>query len=211
MDMQFAAPIRLEEKQAVPAATPTNNAVAPALTVEAVANHVYFYSEVNTDRCLALMQKIREQDNTLRWERESRGLPDDFPKTPIWLHIHSYGGDLFAGLNMADQLKSIRTPIYSVIEGCCASAATLISMPCTRRFIRPSSYMLVHQFSSFVFGKYQEFKDDMRLQDMLMDRLAGFYVKHSKLKDKAVRKMLKHDYWLDADEALNAGFVDEIV
>lgn len=195
---------------AVPA-VPAANTNTPTLTVESMDNHVYFYSEVNSDRCLDLIRKLREVDRMLRVERVSRNLPDNFPHTPIYLHIESPGGGLFTGFNVADQIKSITTPIYSVIEGYCASAATFISMACARRFIRPASFMLVHQFTAFSWGTYEQFKDDMKLYDLAIEKMAEFYVSRTRLSYDQVREMLKHDYWMDADEALKSGFVDEIV
>src|SRR3990172_7702273 len=114
------------------------------MTVETVGTHLYFYAKVNTDRCLDLIRRVRELDGVLQNEREARMLPKEFPMVPIWLHIQSGGGELFTGLNIADQLATIRTPVYSIVEGYCASAATLISAACAKRFITPSSFMLIH-------------------------------------------------------------------
>ena len=117
-----------------------SSVVADPMTVETIDNHVYFYAGVDSDRCLALVRSLRELDNRLRTERETRQVPPEIPATPIWLHINSPGGDLFAGLAAADQIPRIETPIYSVIEGMCASAATLISLACQRRFISQQLY-----------------------------------------------------------------------
>lgn len=179
-------------------------------TVETVENHVYFYATVDSDRCLALVKAIRELDKTLRSEHLSRSLPPDYPLPPIWLHVYSGGGSLFAGLGVADQLKTITSPIFSIVDGYCASAATLISMACRRRYITPSSFFLIHQTTSAFWGTYEEFKDEERLLDMAMKRLTGFYVAHSKLKADEVRELLKRDSWFNAEECLAYGFVDEI-
>ena len=77
------------------------------LTVETSANHVYFYANVDTERCLALIKEVRDLDNTLRNERLTRNIPDGESQVPIWLHIQSNGGDLFAGLAAADQLNRV--------------------------------------------------------------------------------------------------------
>ena len=184
---------------------------AVPLTVETVDNHIYFYSDVDGDRCLALLKTIREVDSRLRMERVSRSLPAFHPQTPIWLHIYSGGGDLFAGLAMIDQLRRFETPIYSVIEGYCGSAATLMSMACTRRYISPNSFMLVHQLSSMAWGTHEQFKDEMKLQEMAMDRLVQFYVERTDVSEVEIRETLKHDMWMSATEALARGYVDEIL
>lgn len=188
-------------------------AEGPALTISSSApasgNHIYFYEDVSVRSTLNLMRQVRECDLSLRQLQLNYNLGDT-PSIPIWLHIQSYGGDLLAALAVTDQLHKIKSPVHSIVEGPCCSAATLISMACTRRFITPNSYMLIHQFSSFVWGSYERFKDDMKLQDMLMEQLVSFYVKHSKLKPKAVQKILKHDSWFNAQQALDAHLVDAI-
>ncbi|MBL8153017.1 MAG: ATP-dependent Clp protease proteolytic subunit [Anaerolineae bacterium] len=182
----------------------------PRLTVETVDNHIYFYADVDSDRCLALMRSIRQVDASLRQEYLSRDM-EGLPATPIWLHIHSYGGDLFTGFSVADQLAMIKTPIYSIVEGICASAATLISMSCVKRFILPSSFMLIHQLSGVKWGTHEQFKDEMTLQSKAMDRLVEFYARRSRVTIDDVRSMLMRDYWMDADTCMKQGFVDEVL
>ena len=180
------------------------------LTVERVANHVYFYAHVDSDRCLDLLTRIRELDTELRAEQISRGL-EDAPMTPIWLHVHSYGGDLFSGFSTSDQLKRIKSPVYAVVEGIAASAATLITMSATKRYILPNSFMMIHQLSALMWGTHEQFKDEMELQKKAMDKLIAFYVQHSKLNETELRDLLKRDFWLDAEAAVENGFVDEIM
>lgn len=181
------------------------------MTVETFDNHIYFYAKVDTDRCLDLIQRIRNVDNELRRQQFSRMLPEGSAQVPIWLHIQSFGGELFTGFNIADQLQTIQTPIYSVIEGVCASAATLISMSCTRRYMMPSSYMLIHQLSSWMMNAtHEEFKDELHLQDMLMERLYRFYASRTNFNKSQVKKLLKRDTWFDAVECLENGLVDQI-
>jgi ATP-dependent protease ClpP protease subunit len=182
----------------------------PRLTVETVDNHIYFYADVDSDRCLALIRAVRQADSELRSEHLSRGL-EGTPLTPIWLHIHSYGGDLFTGFSVADQLTMIKTPVYSVVEGICASAATLISMSCSKRYILPSSFMLVHQLSGVKWGTYEQFKDEMTLQNKAMDRLVEFYAKKAAISMEEIRNMLTRDYWMDAETSLKMGFADAIL
>lgn len=180
------------------------------MTVEHVDNHIYFYADVDPDRCLALITDVRECDSYLRAQQITRGMEDAAP-TPIWLHIQSVGGDLFAGFAASDQLRRIKSPIYSVVEGLCASAATLLSLACTRRFIQPNAVMLVHQLSGSMWGTHEQFEDEIKLQNMAMDRLAAFYVERTQLDEKTVRDMLTRDSWMDAAEAVRLGFAGEIL
>jgi len=184
---------------------------SPKLTVESIDNHIYFYSYVDSDRCLALIRTIRELDTRLRNEHSSRMLPAGHPSTPIWLHIQSGGGELFTGLNIAGQIKKIETPIYSIVEGYCASAATIISMSCKKRFILSTSFMLIHQLSGLAWGTYEQIKDDVHLMDMAMSQLRGFYIDHSKMDRVKITELLKHDSWFKPKECIELGLADEIV
>lgn len=180
-------------------------------TIEQVGNRIYFYADVEVETCMKLMKKVRELDTELRMEQMKRGLEDE-PLTPIWLHVQSYGGDLFAGFSTADQLKIVKSPIYTVVDGITASAATLISMSGNKRYILPNSLLMIHQLRAFMWGTHEAFKDEMLLQEKLMDKLVSFYIEHSALESQDdIRDMLKHDYWLDAKTALERGFVDAIL
>lgn len=184
---------------------------ATKLTVESVDNHVYFYAHVDADRTLAMLKTIREIDTKLRNERISRNLPSDVVQTPIWLHIQSGGGGLWAALAAADQLAQITTPIYSIVEGLCASGATLISCACEKRYILPNAFMMIHQLSSVFWGTYEEFKDQIVLLDMAMDRLVAFYTSRTNIEEKKIRDLLQRDSWFDAKQSVELGLVDEIL
>lgn len=173
-------------------------------------NHIYFYSDITVDRAMDLTKKLRRVDQDLRIESIRWGLGDDL-QIPIWLHIQSFGGEVFAGLGMSDVIGSLKSPTYAVIEGVCASAATLLALSCDKTYITPNSFILIHQIWSFWFGSYEEFKDEEKLQDMLMTKIVRFYTGHTFISEKKIRKMLKRDTWLNAEEALKMGFVDDIL
>jgi ATP-dependent protease ClpP protease subunit len=71
--------------------------------------------------------------------------------------------------------------------------------------------MLIHQLSTFLHGKYEEFKDEIRNQEMLMDTIKRSYKQYSKMSDDEIKELLKHDLWLDSKTALDFGLVDEII
>lgn len=182
------------------------------LTVETIDNHIYFYSEVDSDRCLALVKSLREIDSRLRNEHSSRSLSaQEYPYVPIWLHINSPGGALFTAFGVADQIATLKTPVLSVVEGYAASAATILSLSCTKRFILANSFMLIHQLSSGHWGKYEEFKDEMKLLDMAMRNLTNFYVKRTKINVDMLQDFLKRDSWFNAEQCVELGLVDAIL
>lgn len=178
------------------------------VTIDVFDNHVYFYSDVSETSVLDLVKKLREVDNRLRSESATREVEH---RTPIWLHIQSGGGMLFAGFSAADQIARITTPIYSIVEGFAASAATLVSLSCQKRYIQPNAFMMIHQLTGFAWGKYEEVQDTVKLMDMAMERIIKFYVEKTGMKRKEVQKLLKRDSWFDAEGCIERGLVDEIL
>jgi len=74
----------------------------------------------------------------------------------------------------------------------------------------PNGFMLIHQFSSVHWGTYEEFVDEMKLQNMLIELMVGFYSTRTKLTRRNVRQILKHDSWYSARQCVEHGLVDEI-
>lgn len=183
---------------------------SPQPSIVAYDNHVYFYADVTPDRCLELLQRLREVDGRLASEQANR-LPYQSPPVPIILHIHSYGGEAHIALAVADQVRQLRSQVISIVEGVCASAGTLISMACHTRLISPNSMMLIHQFSSWLLGTYEEMVDGMKYADRLMAILVNFYTGHSKMTPEQTADVLKRDSWFTAGEAESLGLVDGIL
>lgn len=178
------------------------------LTVEAIENHIYFYSAVDTDRCLALMQLLREQDRILQTEKLTRNVNT---VTPIWLHIQSFGGDFFASFSVVDQIRQLKTPVYSIIEGTAASGATIISVGCKKRYIQPHAFMMIHQIYTYFEGTHEDLKIETTLMDMLSSSMYEWYAQHTKLTRAELQEKTQRDFWMNAQQALEYGFVDEVL
>ena len=179
------------------------------LTVESMDNDVYFYADVDSDRVLALIRSLTELDSRLRLEADQRGRPEN--PDPIRLHINSNGGYMDAMAASTDFVQRLKTPVHTIIEGVAASAASLLALAGRKRFITPKSFILIHQFSDFVWGNYGDFEDRAKLHEMLWDQMIDFYAQHTKLTKNKLKKMLRHEFWMNATEAVEYGFVDEIL
>jgi ATP-dependent protease ClpP protease subunit len=169
-------------------------------------NHIYFYTEVDKDTCLDLNRKINE----LNKELLKHSIEYETEPPNIYLHINSFGGSLFAAFSTIDTIMNSRIPIISIIEGAAASAATIISMVCHKRYITPNSFMLIHQLSTGASGKYEEMKDDFMNDTALMELLYKLYLEHTSMDIKTIKRVLKRDLWWNADKCLENGLVDEI-
>ena len=98
-------------------------------------------------------------------------------------------------------------PIYSVIEGCAASAGTIISVVCDKRFIGANAYILIHQLSSRMWGKMSELEDEY---NHLTDQITRLYGEYAKIPQKKLTKLLKQDLWLTPKTCIKYGLVDAL-
>ena len=137
--------------------------------------------------------------------------PLEYEPPPIKLHINSYGGSVFAGLSAVDYIINSKIPIHTVIDGCAASAATLMSCVAEKRYMHRHACMLVHQLSGLMWGKFQEMQDDMQNSEMLMEKIKDIYRKYTKIPKKELDNILKHDIWWEAEKCLEYGLVDELI
>ena len=176
--------------------------------IERSDNRIYFYSEVTRSKILQLNREIRNLDMDLAQAQKILGTPEP---PHMYLHINSYGGSVFAGLSAVDYIKNSEIPVTSVVDGCAASAATLMSIVANRRLIHEHSFMLIHQLSSGMWGKYEELKDDMKNNNLLMKTIKDIYQKHTKIPKTKLNQILKHDLWFDAKTCLRYGLVDDII
>ena len=175
--------------------------------IEVVENRIYFYSDINTDKVLQLNRNLRNKGIDLQRE----AMVQNREPADIYLHIQSYGGSIFAGMAGMDEIIKSIVPVYTMIDGCCASAATFLSICGRKRFINRHAYMLIHQLSSFMWGKYEEFKDEMQNLDKIMVMIKKVYAEYTKIPTKKLEEILKHDLWFEANECKEYGLVDEII
>jgi ATP-dependent Clp endopeptidase proteolytic subunit ClpP len=169
-------------------------------------NHIYFYTEIDRSSISKLNILLREADEYC----VVTSLKLHIDNVPIYLHIYSNGGYIHAAFSAIDTIISCKTPVYSIIEGATASAGTLISIVCNKRFIRPSAYMLIHQLSGECWGKMNEIKDEYKNLTELMNRIKDIYKENANLSSKKLKKLLNHDLWLSAKKSLKYGLVDEL-
>jgi ATP-dependent protease ClpP protease subunit len=70
--------------------------------------------------------------------------------------------------------------------------------------------MLIHQLSSECWGKMSEIEDEFSNLNSIMVRLKTIYKDHTGIPKKELKRLLKHDLWLNSDQCLEYGLVDEL-
>ena len=174
-------------------------------------NHLYFHNGVD-EKSVDLVKKLMREYLDKYTKTKNKSSVATFTPKPLFLHIYSPGGDVHAGLSLYDFIieygKTI--PVHTIVEGLAASAATIISIGGTKRFITPNSYMLIHQLSTYMGGNFEQIKDEFGNCEKIMKQLKEIYAAHTKLSRKQLNDVLKRDVNWDAEDCKKYGLVDEI-
>lgn len=176
--------------------------------LETVENRLFFYSEITSEKALQLNKSLIELQNRFIADQliRSSSVPDT-----IYLHINSPGGSVFDSLSICDEICNLKVPLVSIVDGVAASGASLISVSAKKRLIKKRSFILIHQLSTFFWGKYEELKDEKENCDKLMACIRDIYLTRTKMPEEKLNDILKRDVYLTSSECLDYGLVDEII
>ena len=170
-------------------------------------NKIYYYANVNRESAAELNKKIGELES----KSLTLGHNLDIEPPTLKLLINSGGGSITAGISSMDTILRCKVPVETYVDGFCASAATFISVVGGRRFMSRNSYMLIHQLSSSLWGKYSEIEDEKKNLDLMMETIKNVYKEYTKVPMKKLDEILKHDLLWYANTCLKYGLVDEII
>lgn len=163
--------------------------------IKTIENEIYFFGEVTEETALELNVLLRKM------ERYSH----------IVIYIHSTGGDPYAAFSVMDHIKSLRIPVYTVADGLCGSAATLILMAGTKRYMKPHARVLIHQASSTSeVAKCTDLEDETRHIQGLVKMMSDTYLEHTKIPKKKLKLFMKRDIYLSLDQCLTYEIVHDV-
>lgn len=130
--------------------------------------------------------------------------------------INTMGGDVEAGLAIAELFAGLSKPTASVVLGGGHSIGVPLAVAADRSFIVPSATMTLHpvRMNGLIIGVPQTYAYFRRMQE----RIIGFITSHSRITaDELRRLMLKTDELandmgtvIDGGEAVKCGLIDEI-
>lgn len=140
---------------------------------------------------------------------------------PLELLINSPGGSVFDGVAMAALIKRHEATTTSTGLGFVASIASVILLAADRVRLNKDAFLMIHNAWTYTAGEAEDLRKDADLLDKISDQISEVYVaqvaKNKKLIEgdrgktkKQIKKMMKNETWLTAEEALAFGLIDEI-
>ena len=134
----------------------------------------------------------------------------------IIILINTLGGDVEAGLAIAEVIASLTKPTASIVLGGGHSIGVPLAVSANRSFIVPSATMTIHpvRTNGLVLGVPQAFDYLEKMQNRIID----FIVRHSSVSEEHFRSLMNRTdilvndigSILDGYGAVDAGLIDEV-
>ena len=137
------------------------------------------------------------------------------PDKDITIYINSPGGEVMAGLAIANTMNYIKCDIRTVSMGMSASMGAFLLSQGTpgKRCALEDAQIMIHEVSSETQGKKHDMKRSFehteRLNDKLMTKMAKRC--NDDWDAEKLAKLCEEDIWLEPEEALAMGLIDEII
>lgn len=133
----------------------------------------------------------------------------------IDVRINSPGGSVAHGIAIHDLLAAAKADVTTTVEGMTASAATVIAQAGKTRRMSANALYLVHRVSVGAWGNIHDIELGAKDAKAMDERLAAIYAKRSGRKPDDVLALMDRangrGEWLSADQAKDAGLIDEAV
>ena len=135
------------------------------------------------------------------------------PEKDIHLYINSPGGTVTAGLAIYDTIQYIRPDVQTICLGQASSMGALLLTCGTtgKRFVLPSSRILVHQPWGGVSGQAADIGIQAREIVRIKRLIIEYFAKHTGKSEEVIAKDLERDYYMSAQEAVEYNLVDKIL
>ena len=143
-------------------------------------------------------------------------IEDDKKIEGLLVLLNTSGGDVDAGLAIAEMISSLSIPTVSLVLGGSHSIGGPLAVSTDYSFIVPSGAMIIHpvRMSGMVIGAPQTYDYFKRTQD----RITGFIASHSHISQKRLEEMMINTAELTKDlgtiligeDAVREGLIDEV-
>jgi ATP-dependent Clp protease protease subunit len=130
---------------------------------------------------------------------------------PVTMLVNSPGGEVIAASVIRSILQEYPGQVTADIVGMAASAATIVVTGADHVRMRESALMMIHDPSAFAYGTIDELEQVVELLKTVKIGIIDGYETKTKMDRGKLAKLMKDETWMTAHQALEMGFVDEVV
>jgi len=164
-------------------------------------------------------ETLSSQSKTTKYEHvlpQLASVEDSSDIDGILVLLNTVGGDVEAGLAIAEMISSLSKPTVSLVLGGSHSIGVPLAVSADYSFIVPSGTMIIHpvRMNGMVIGVVQTYEYFERIQE----RILNFIVSNSAIDKNYLKKLMLDTSQLakdvgtvlDGKEAVKAGIINEV-
>lgn len=142
-----------------------------------------------------------------------KAVSDNPPGETLTVEINSPGGSMFAGFEMYSVLLGAECDTEAEVQSLAASAASTAMLGCRRVKATPVAQVMIHNPAVIADGnQYDHRKTAEELAGFAQSILNAYELKCRGKRTRAeLEAMMDSETWFPAQEAVEAGLVDEII
>lgn len=130
---------------------------------------------------------------------------------PIMIYIDSPGGYCSSGLSIINVMKTIKSPVVTIINSEACSMGGYIAIAGDKRSCYENCSFMAHDLETEFEGTSLKFKDRANYIEKYSDVLDKFLKNNTKLNKEDLIKAKNGELWLFSEEMLESGIIDEII
>lgn len=133
-------------------------------------------------------------------------------KDDIIVEIGSPGGFVFDGLEIFNILRDFKGgKVETRLMGLAASMAAVIALAGDKVTAHDNAVFMIHNALNLVIGNHNDMREMADHLEAVSNNLAKVFVRKSGKSIKEIKQLMDDETFFFGDEALEAGFVDEII
>ena len=170
------------------------------------------YQRLLKERIIWLGGEVRD-DNANAICAQLLLLAAEDPERDIYLYINSPGGSVTAGMAIYDTMQYVKPDVVTVGMGLAASMGQFLLTAGApgKRYITPHARVLLHQPLGGAGGSATDIRINADLILGMKKELAQITASRTGKSVEQVEADGDRDHWFTAQEALEYGFVDQII
>jgi len=171
--------------------------------------NLYIYGDVEDVGIDWVNMTYIESENSAKYFREELSAHPDTKQ--INIYINSYGGSVFEGTAIYNQLKRHPAQKTVYIDGFACSVASIIAMAGDKIVMPKNAMMMIHNMWNIVMGNAKELRKAADDLDTISEGNRQAYLQKAgdKLTEADLIKMLDAETWLTAEQCIEYGLADE--
>jgi|TARA_Y100000310_G_C20702427_1_gene831104 ATP-dependent protease ClpP protease subunit len=127
----------------------------------------------------------------------------------INVDINSFGGSLFDGISIFNQLQESSATVNTSVSGVAASAASLIFMAGDNRTMNIGSFLMIHKPSAFSMANADEMRKTADNLDQFQNSIVDIYDAKADATREEINEMVNAETWLSGSDAVDMGFATQ--